>query len=495
MTTDDPKQARDVASRARGSGKLAASVVARIEADIMSRGWRVGEVIGTFAQLIDRYDASRAVIREAVGLLEHKKIVRMKHGPGGGVEVRAPVGAAVVDAIRGFLDFTGVTERERSDLRKVLFGLTARRAAERLDAQGAARLIALIDREDNIATQRDLTIDSYGEFYSLIGSLSRNPALAIFIPAITSMDMEDVVHLEPSPEFHRLACESHRGIAEAILSRDPCAAESKAIEHVTDMSRLIASAAEASDAMALPCEHLPAAAIARDGEGKLPVRVARFIRREILDKGLRPGDVVGFERDLLESFNVSRSVFREAVRVVEYHGLAKMRRGPKGGLTVCDPDPKQMEDTIIAYLEYMGMDLSGLLEVRIAVEVMNVRCAIDAGGAEIDRLGEKIDERHVHDEEQRQLGLHRALSELSGNRASAFVSNVLSALIDAHIGLKRAAQIVGPDEVNAWKLRSQRQHEEIIEAVQRRDHALARERMIDHLEFFSTPLRLIASKS
>ncbi len=53
--------------------------------------------------------------------------------------------------------------------------------------------------------------------------------------------------------------------------------------------------------------------------------------------GLARGVVLGSEADLLERCQVSRTVFREAIRLLEHQQVAHTRRGPGGGLVVAEP--------------------------------------------------------------------------------------------------------------------------------------------------------------
>ena len=53
---------------------------------------------------------------------------------------------------------------------------------------------------------------------------------------------------------------------------------------------------------------------------------------------LQPGDLVGTEPELIEREGVSRALLREAVRLLEHHHIARMRRGPGGGLFVMAPE-------------------------------------------------------------------------------------------------------------------------------------------------------------
>ena len=68
--------------------------------------------------------------------------------------------------------------------------------------------------------------------------------------------------------------------------------------------------------------------------GKLAEVLAADIADDIAASGWQVGSVFGTETALLERYRVSRAALREAVRLLEYHEVAHMRRGPGGGLVV-----------------------------------------------------------------------------------------------------------------------------------------------------------------
>ena len=73
-------------SRETGPADKRASKIARqIEADIVRRGWTIGESLGSERDLQQRYEVSRSVLREAVRLVEHHQVARMRRGPNGGL--------------------------------------------------------------------------------------------------------------------------------------------------------------------------------------------------------------------------------------------------------------------------------------------------------------------------------------------------------------------------------------------------------------------------
>ena len=85
-----------------------------------------------------------------------------------------------------------------------------------------------------------------------------------------------------------------------------------------------------------------------------------------------PGDLFGSEMELIARYGVSRAVFREAVRLLEHHGLAEMRRGLHGGLFVRQPDPKPVAKAMAVYLDFEKVEPRQLDDARLAIEVVCV---------------------------------------------------------------------------------------------------------------------------
>jgi hypothetical protein len=98
--------------------------------------------------------------------------------------------------------------------------------------------------------------------------------------------------------------------------------------------------------------------------GTLAAQVARRIEDETIGSGRPVGHNLGSEQELQDRHGVSRAVLREAVRLLEYHGVARMRRGPGGGLIVTAPDPTASMETITLYLDYRRTGAADLVVVR-----------------------------------------------------------------------------------------------------------------------------------
>jgi DNA-binding FadR family transcriptional regulator len=197
---------------------------------------------------------------------------------------------------------------------------------------------------------------------------------------------------------------------------------------------------------------------------------------------------VGTEAELIEREGVSRALLREAVRLLEHHQTARMRRGPGGGLFVMAPSANAVTDVAAIYLARRGLRPVELTELRTGVEVAIVDLAatrIDAEG----RLGIEealARELTATDAERAEAvhDLHAAIANAAHNRVLDLVALVL-------IRLSRLHQI----ERLAEKARKQiqvevhRTHQGIADAVMGGDRELARHRMRRHLEALANFMR------
>src|SRR5580658_4319073 len=112
------------------NAKRAAKVADRIVEDVMALDWPVGEVLGSEADLLERYHVSRAVFREAVRLVEHQQVARTRRGPGGGLVITEPTVGAVSDAVVLYLHRVDATLDEIFEARIILEELACVLAAE-----------------------------------------------------------------------------------------------------------------------------------------------------------------------------------------------------------------------------------------------------------------------------------------------------------------------------------------------------------------------------
>jgi DNA-binding FadR family transcriptional regulator len=450
--------------------KLAAKLADHIVEDVIALGWPVGEVLGSEVELVERYEVSRAVFREAVRLLEHQQVARTRRGPGGGLVITEPTTGAVIDAVVLYLHRVDARLDEIFEARIVLEEIACQLAAERADEGDLAELRRFVE-----GGPIDLDQDPRG-LHVLVAAMSRNPGLQLFVEVFTR-----VAQLY-SPNWKRLGEtvgketeHAHAQIAKAIMAGDGGLARSRMRKHLSAEAEFFRR--RRSTRQLLPDSVL----LSESGLGKGAEAVARDVTQMIVTNGLQPGELVGTEPELIERSGVSRALLREAVRLLEHHQIARMRRGPGGGLFVMTPSTNAVTEVAAIYLARRGMTLAALAEMRTGVEIAIAELAaerIDDEG--VEGLREALArEEGASDRERVEAvhDLHAAVAAAAQNRALDLVALVL-------IRLSRLHQI----ERLAPKARKQiaaevlRTHTGIAAAIEDGDRELARHRMRRHLE-------------
>lgn len=447
------------------STKLAALVSERIVRDIAEAGWPEGDVFGSETELLERYGVSRAVFREAIRIVEHQRIARMRRGPGGGLVVTPLDVGAVVDALVVYLDFA----RARVD-----HVLEARLALE----QTVATLAPVRLREDDIDALRDLaereqagTVNDERELHTTLATITKNPALAFCVDLLSRLTARYTPKaVNPRDTTRQAVIRAHLAIIESAIAGDDGLTRHRMRRHLeAEASYIRRQAKEQSGARLLKA--------LRDDD-KLAERVARELFDEVSDADWPVGRALGSEPHLMERFGVSRAVLREAVRILEHHQVAVMRRGPGGGLFVVEPGVEAIVGAITLLIDRGGVSAIDLFEVRTAVELAAIDLAIERldddavaalrGALENERAAATLPELGVvgHD-------LHDVLVGIPANPVLELLGLVLTRLTRIH-------QSEVPGRV-ASSAEVRRTHAGIVQAIIDRDVGLARHRMRNHL--------------
>ncbi len=470
-TRDMPRPGAD------SNAKRAAKVADLIIEDVMALGWPVGEVLGSETDLLERYEVSRAVFREAVRLVEHQQVARTRRGPGGGLVITEPTVGAVIDAVVLYLHRVDARLDEIFEARIILEELACQLASERTNENDLAELRRFVE---------GVPVDPDGdprELHAVVAVMSRNAGLELFV------DVFNRVAQLYSPDWQNLGSavakettHAHAMISEALMAGDAGLARHRMRKHLEAEAEFFRR--RRSTRQLLP----DSVVLAQSVQGKGAETVARNITQTIVTQGLQPGDLVGTEPELIEREGVSRALLREAVRLLEHHQIARMRRGPGGGLFVMAPSANAVTEMAAIYLARRGMQLGELAELRTGVEVAIADLAaerIDQPGAE--GLHEALArEEHATEAERAEAvhDLHAAVAAAAQNRVLLLVALVL-------IRLSRLHQIerLAPKARKQIRAEVLRTHEGIARAVESGDREMARHRMRRHLEALGALMR------
>ncbi|MQY27445.1 FadR/GntR family transcriptional regulator [Nocardia aurantia] len=455
---------------ATGAGRLATQIARRIEESVIGRGWPVGESLGSESELRARYGVGRPVLREAVRLVEHHQVARMRRGPGGGLFVCAPDAEPATHAMVIYLEYVGTGSTDLIEARSLLEPVAAHLAADRITEDGIGTLRAALRAEHAHLDGPECW--AHDPVHALIGRLSGNPLLHLFIDVLTRLTTRyaHASSRRTAAELDAARQDSHtthRAIGEAVIAGDGARAQVALTAHLEHLADWV----EPRRAHRRP--PLPGAGFdcATAPTGKLAEVLASRIHDDIAARGWPVGDVLGSETDLVARYGISRPALREAVRLLEYHSVARMRPGPGGGLIVTEPEPQASVDTIALLLEYERVTTGDFRIVRDALELgvvgkVTARLA-EAGGELPDRLGAAAGEPCSGPPRP----FHTELAAVAGNPVLTLFLSIVTELSHRH-------PADGPHEPRDEVART---HHRILDAIRRGDTALAWHRMRRHL--------------
>jgi DNA-binding FadR family transcriptional regulator len=204
-------------------------------------------------------------------------------------------------------------------------------------------------------------------------------------------------------------------------------------------------------------EHLPAEPLSpspspspsplRGRPPRLSVVVIGVLVDDIVAGAYSPGDLLPPEPALCRSFGVSRSVVREALKLLEEKGLVTVRRGH--GTVVADPAEWNLMDAVVLAAMVRHDQGSGILDdlvaVRAALEAqMAGRAATRRTDDDVRQLRDTIDHPRELVTDPARSGLadarfHDELMRVSGNRLARAVVRAI------HEQARSSAGYVDPD--------------------------------------------------
>src|SRR5476649_3091010 len=220
---------------------------------------------------------------------------------------------------------------------------------------------------------------------------------------------------------------------------------------------------------------------------RLYQEIGGHLRRDIHGGKYAPGDRLPPERDIAESFSVSRSVVREALIMLELEKVVDVRKG--SGVYVL---PRQPEANL--FREDSGYGPFELLQARQLLESeVAAFAATQATKADILKMRDAIElergfiEQGVVDESADEL-FHHLLAQASQN---SVLANMVAELwqIRHHSPMWQGIQQhVGKNDHHQWLL----DHQTILQAVLRRDAKAAKQAKWQHLENVKTLLLAVS---
>lgn len=221
-------------------------------------------------------------------------------------------------------------------------------------------------------------------------------------------------------------------------------------------------------------------------QDKLSERLARTILSDIVRGQFPVGSMLPSEAAMIADYGVGRNSLREALRILEIHGLIKIKPGPRGGPVVASVSGSDLARSASFFFNAMGATFGDLLRARLVIEPMMVRLAAANVTPESASLLADALARHdeagpdAHDWMPHSADFHVIVNRLSGNPV---LDLVFSALIEIYT-VRTPSSYPSNDSAGVH-----RAHNRIAKAIIAGDADLAESRMRRHIESQLTNVR------
>ena len=146
-----------------------------------------------------------------------------------------------------------------------------------------------------------------------------------------------------------------------------------------------------------------------------------MIQKKIINDEIKVGSRLPVERQLADDLGVSRSVLREALRLLEASGYVEVKKGPKGGIFVSNVFHKPISVLWKNLAENGQITIDHIFDVRMQFEpYMMAEATKNATGEDIARLRELYADIDAHFDDpvylkNRNFEFHVALAGISRN--------------------------------------------------------------------------------
>jgi DNA-binding FadR family transcriptional regulator len=207
----------------------------------------------------------------------------------------------------------------------------------------------------------------------------------------------------------------------------------------------------------------------------LQAQVAEQIGMGIIRGEVRPGEPIPSEMRLCEMLDVSRTVVREAIRLLSGKGLVEAR--PKSGTRVRPPEAWNQLDPDVLRWQFDAADLevylAKLFQLRSAVEPAAAACAaLAATEQDVASIRMAADAMAVADNDEAwvtaDIAFHRAIHLATRNEFFWPIAQMFAVV------LRRSFTLAAPGH---HRPRSIAEHRRVLDAIAVRDPQAAREAM------------------
>jgi len=211
-------------------GSAVSEVVRQLTTLLSSGQFAPGSRLPPERQLAEELGVGRSAVREALAALDVLGIVTVR--PGSGTYLRDSMSELLPTTLSWGLMLSAQHTSQLSEVRAALEVRAAALAADRIDEAGIEALRESLEHMDTNLDDLPAFIEADAHFHVTLARASDNEVLSDLLQTIRSLLRLWVDRGLRRREQAEIACREHRAVFEAVVARDPQAAEAAMRSHM-----------------------------------------------------------------------------------------------------------------------------------------------------------------------------------------------------------------------------------------------------------------------
>jgi GntR family transcriptional repressor for pyruvate dehydrogenase complex len=232
MREGDSVKTADEMFRSVRTQRVSDQIIEQLQAAIFSGKLKPGDRLPPERELVERFQASRASVREATRTLELAGLVTVRPGAGGGAYVTAPNFELVANALRTMLRAGRFELTELYQARLLLEPGIAEIAAKAADDEDVALLHACLQEGRDRMARRGETAPASYNFHFLLAKAAKSNLLLMLISSLLDLVHQSDQTRSGGPHLSPGVVQAHEQIVDAIERHDADAARRLTADHL-----------------------------------------------------------------------------------------------------------------------------------------------------------------------------------------------------------------------------------------------------------------------
>jgi GntR family transcriptional regulator, transcriptional repressor for pyruvate dehydrogenase complex len=212
-------------------------IVEQLQEFLLDRHLQPGDKLPPDSELAQTFSVSRGTIREALHLLEHDGLVRIKKGPGGGIFVNEGNFFQVIEAVSYAMRREQVSFDELLEARRSIEDRIARMAALRATQKDLEEMARILERMEKLEGDQALFVRYDTDFHLCLARAAKNKILLMYMVALKEIHNRVISRVRLRGDLFPSALRYHSKIYEAVRKRNPEKASRVMIDHLENFEK------------------------------------------------------------------------------------------------------------------------------------------------------------------------------------------------------------------------------------------------------------------